>query len=57
VKSKTDRTLALPLHTDDNYVHIRDEAAIGRKAIDNFRKGWNKQWKITKKARCSLTEL
>jgi Ca2+-transporting ATPase len=25
--------------TDDNYVHIRDGVAIGRKAIDNFRKG------------------
>jgi Ca2+-transporting ATPase len=25
--------------TDDNYVHVRDAVAIGRKAIDNFRKG------------------
>ncbi len=25
--------------TDDNYAHIRDGVAIGRKAIDNFRKG------------------
>jgi P-type Ca2+ transporter type 2C len=25
--------------TDDNYVHIRDAVEIGRKAIDNFRKG------------------
>jgi Ca2+-transporting ATPase len=25
--------------TDDNYVHLRDGVAIGRKAIDNFRKG------------------
>jgi Ca2+-transporting ATPase len=25
--------------TDDNYVHIRDGVAVGRKAIDNFRKG------------------
>jgi len=25
--------------TDDNYVHIRDAIGIGRKAIDNFRKG------------------
>jgi Ca2+-transporting ATPase len=25
--------------TDDNYVHVDDAVAIGRKAIDNFRKG------------------
>ena len=25
--------------TDDNYAHVRDAVAIGRKAIDNFRKG------------------
>ncbi len=25
--------------TDDNYVHVRDAVGIGRKAIDNFRKG------------------